>query len=133
MIYVTDSLLLGISITSNFPSLHYTTPYVNFVRISDDFLKVGEMPQCGTIESKRVSALKVLGNTVKQPSREVVPILFSYVRASISLHKNCCSLLFFPIQYRAQNLVTDLITVSLIPTSVEQISICLLTILPFSF
>lgn len=59
-------------------------PVCELMRVSDDFRKGEEIPQWGTMESKRVSVWKGLGNTVRQSSGEVVP-MFSHLTGTESL------------------------------------------------
>lgn len=84
MIYITDSLLLGIFNHFQFSIITPHDPVCELMRVSNDFRKVEEMPQCGTIESKRVSVWNGLGNTVRQSSQEVVQI-FSHLTGTESL------------------------------------------------
>lgn len=78
MIYKTDSVLLDILAISNFPLLQtilqYTPCTWTFVNISGYFLKLKELLRHGILKSKKKSIFKVLKNTVRQPSRKVVPI-----------------------------------------------------------
>ena len=84
LIYITDSVLLYISVISNFPSYKYcfdTQPCTwTLMNISDYFLKVRELPKHGISESKRISfevfqkycqtALQKFGTHFSPQSRE---------------------------------------------------------------
>lgn len=58
---------------------------------------------------------EILSGSPPEKLDQYFPILRG-LRASVSLPQKHRSLLFFPIQYGEQNLVTNLIIVSLIPT-----------------